>query len=456
VPENKHLTHSSTEGSILASETLPYSSPATRKRTFVEHYGSTLLGQGFTLGLGILTGVLSARMLGPVGRGEYAAIIIWPMGIASFLAFGINHAVVFHLGQRNSTISEMATAATAIGLIQSILSIIIGLVVVPFALAKYSPEVQHLGIVFVLLTPALIFSVYPANLFQGLQDLLRFNLIRVTAPFVYAFALLGLYFLHRASLRSVIVSQLAGYVLALLLGLMLIWKILGLRVQWNRLLIPRLFHFGLRIQGESIATYFNQRIDQLALSLLVPPQQLGLYAVAVTISTAVTVFPQAAGIVAFSRGSSQKGEDARATIGGSFRASLIWLLICCGVLYVFSPFLIRLVFGAAFSGSILACRILLPGALMIGLNHVLYNGASALGRPELSSYAEGASVVVTAVGLYLLVPHYGYVGAAIVSTVAYSISFIVMMVMMHRLLGLSLLAILAGGRQTVKSGIVSE
>jgi O-antigen/teichoic acid export membrane protein len=418
----------------------------------MEHYGSTLLGQGLTLLLGILTGVLSARILGPVGRGEYAAIIIWPLGIASFLAFGINQAVVFYVGQRDFTASEGATAVTAIGLIQSALSVAIGLLVVPIVLAKYSREVQHLGILFVLLTPAIILGGYPANLFQGLQDMLRFNLIRLMLPFTFAAGLLGLYFTHHASLSSVVVSQLAASVLALVLGSALAWKILRLRVRWNASAIFPLLHFGFRLQGLSIATYVNQRIDQLVLSLFVPPQQLGFYAVAVTLSNAVAVFPQAAGIVAFSRGSGQNSRDARTTIAVAFRASLIWLLVSCTLLYALAPFLIQLVFGRAFYGSILACRILLPGALMTGLSFVLYNAASALGRPGLTSYAEGTSVMVTAVGLYLLVPRYGYIGAAIVSSVAYAISFLVMLVLAHKLLGLNLSVLLIEGLTVRRSG----
>ena len=435
---------------MTAAETIPLIPPDTPKRSFFQNYGSTILGQGFTLGLGILTGILTARLLGPAGRGEYAAIIIWPTGIASFLGFGINQASVFHLGRRTFTISEVATATAVIGLIQSALSILIGLAVVPSALAKYSPAVQHLGIIFVLLTPALILGGYPANLFQGIQDLFRFNLIRVVAPLTYAAALVGLYFGHRSSLSSVIVSQLSGYCMSLGLGLILVWRILHLHVRWNASAVPQLLHFGVRTQGLNITYYFNQRIDQLFLSLLVPPQQLGFYAVAVTISTAVTVFPQAAGIVAFSRGSSQKMGDARATIGLAFRTSLAWLLITCSMLYVLAPFLIHQVFGHAFDGSISACRILLPGALMTGLSFVLYNAASTLGRPGLASYAEGASVMVTATGLLILVPRYGYIGAAIVSSVAYSISFLVMFALAHRVLGLSPRILLVGSGQRME------
>jgi O-antigen/teichoic acid export membrane protein len=428
----------------LASDTIERRPPSGGKQTFLQHYGSTVFGQGLTLGIGILTGILSARMLGPVGRGEYAAIIIWPTGIAMLCSIGINQAIAFTVGRRIFTLSEIATAATAIGLIQSVLSVLLGLLVVSFALAKYSLTVQHLGIIVALFTPALILGGYPSNLFQGLPDLLRFNLIRVIAPFTFLVGLVGLYFFHRGTLNAVIFWQLFGYVAALLFGLVSVWAVLKPRLQWNSTAIPALIHFGARTQATNLASYFNQRIDQLILSLFVPPQQLGFYAVAVTLSTAVTVFPQAAGIVTFSHGSGQGAEDAKTTIGRSFRASLTWLLICCTALYVLAPFLIRMVFGAAFEGSILACRILLPGALMIGLNQVLYNGASALGRPGLPSIAEGLSMAVTAIGLYVLVPHYGYVGAAIVSSVAYTVSFLVMLVLAHRLLRLKLRVLLFG------------
>lgn len=396
------------------------------------------MGQGLALGINVLTGILSARILGPTGRGEYTAIIVWPMAIASFLAFGVNQAVVFHLGQRSFTLSEMTTGTSIIGLVQSALSVLIGFAVIPFVLASQSYNVHQLGIVFVLFTPVLIFSMYTANLFQGLQYLARFNLIRTLAPLTYAIGLLALFFTHRGSLSAVIGSQLAGYGIALGVGLMMVWRFLRPRVQWNRATIPRLLHYGARVQGLSIANYLNQRLDQLVLSLLVIPKELGLYAVAVSLSTAISFIPQAAGIVAFSRGSGQDAEAAKTTAAIAFRTSLIWLTIACLLLFALAPFLIRTLLGAAFDGSIVACRILLPGTVATGLAFVLYNAASAMGRPGLAAYAEGSSILVTVVGLFLLVPRYGYIGAAIVSSVAYTVSFLVMAALADRFLGLSL------------------
>ena len=151
----------------MASESNSYPRRSQENGFFIEHYGSTVLGRVSTLGLGIVTNTLSARMLGPAGRGEYVAIIIWPQGIAVLFFLDINQAIAFNVAQRAVALSEVATAATTIGFIQSALSVIVGLLIVPHALANYSPTVQHLGIIVVLLTPVLIFSGYPANHERG-------------------------------------------------------------------------------------------------------------------------------------------------------------------------------------------------------------------------------------------------------------------------------------------------
>lgn len=429
---------------MTASESTNFSAAGAKRPKFLAHYGPTVVSQGLVLGLGILTGVLSARILGPVGRGEYVAVCAWPMGISTLLSLGISQALTFNVGRRAFSISEMATAASALAIIQGALTITVGFLVLPRVLDKYSLAVQHLGIAFLLLTPTIVIGMYASNLFQGVQDLPRFNLIRVLPPFVYFAGLLAIYFSHHKSLQAVIFSQLAGYALTVVVASLLVWKSFRPRWRWNTSAIPTLVNFGFRTHATSLANYFNQRIDQLILSLIVPPRQLGFYAVAVTLSTSVTVFSVAAGIVTFSHGSSQQSDDAKATIGRSFRTSLISLLLACSALYVFAPFLIRRVFGPAFEGSIVACRILLPGALMIGMNQVLYNGSSALGRPGLPSCAEGISMAITAVGLYVLVPRYGYIGAAIVSSIAYTVSFFVMLVLGRHLLGLGLRTLLLG------------
>jgi O-antigen/teichoic acid export membrane protein len=390
-----------------------------RERSYAHHLTTTAAAQACSLGLGVVTGVLAARLLGPEGRGYLAALCLWPMTIVFLVSMGINQAIVYFLGQKTWTLSEIWTASTIVGLAQSAVAICVGLVAIPFALHHYSHDVQTLCFAVLLASPAIILGGFPANILQGHLDLISFNLIQLAAPSAYAAGMVFLAVTHRGSLSQVVIWRVLSYVFAFAIGYALLLRRTPLRFTWNPRACLGLLRFGGKTELGNISNYINRSFDQLILSLFVPAHDLGLYAVAVTVSLAVNFFPQAAGVVALAAGSANPAEAA-AVIGRSFRASLIWLLCGCAALFVAAPFLIVGLFGHAFSGSVLACRILLPGAVAIGLNQVLYDGARAMGDPALSSYSEGFATIVTIAALYFLLPRIGFVGAAIASTLAYT------------------------------------
>jgi len=85
---------------------------------------------------------------------------------------------------------------------------------------------------------------------------------------------------------------------------------------------------------------------------------------------------------------------------------------------------------------------LLPGMVYLGLNQVLFEGARALEQPSLPSYAESISMAVTCGGLYLLLPRFGFIGAAIASTLAYSTACILMLVFCRSQMEIGMLELL--------------
>jgi O-antigen/teichoic acid export membrane protein len=388
-------------------------------RRFAGGFASTLLAQLGVLGLGTFTGVAAARLLGPQGRGELAALILWPSVLVMLFSLGINQAIVFHTGQNHDGISEVCTASTLIGLVQFCCVVGVGLWVVPLALRGYSPEVRHLALIFLFSTPFLMFSGFPANLLQGKLDFLSFNLIRTIAPLLYALGLGVLLVLRRADLRAVVAVQILGYVVAGLGGCSILLRKEKLRFSLKKRVMNSLLRFGWKTQLASVSSYINQRVDQLLLSLWVGPRELGLYVVAVTVSLALGFLPQASAMVTLAAGSNLPREGAKALIANSFRTSLAWLVVGCSALFAVAPGLITMVFGSRFAASGLACRILLPGSIALGLNQVLYEGARSLNDPALPSYSEGLATVLTCLGLYILLPQFGFLGAAIASTAAY-------------------------------------
>ncbi|MCD4747222.1 MAG: hypothetical protein K8R58_13070, partial [Bacteroidales bacterium] len=48
----------------------------------------------------LIVGVILARVLGPEGRGLYAAILVVPMLIISFAELGIKRSTIYHVGKK--------------------------------------------------------------------------------------------------------------------------------------------------------------------------------------------------------------------------------------------------------------------------------------------------------------------------------------------------------------------
>ncbi len=395
---------------------------------------TTAAGQATVLVLGVFTGIVSARLLGPQGRGELAAITLWPIVAVLLASLGMNQAIVFHVGKRRFALEEVWTAALVIWLLQSLVVLVAGLALLPVALRQYGPETRHLALIFLAFAPLLMLAGYPANLAQGRLDMLSFSVLRAIAPLTYACGLAILMLLGRASLRGIVGLQVAGLCLAAAAALWLVLWRFRVGLAWSRAACGDLLRFGAKSNLSSLAIYVNQRADQLLLSLFVPPRDLGLYVVAVALATAVGFIPQAVGAVTIATGANLDPDAARMVIARSFRVTLAALAAACAALFVICPWLVSLAYGPSFGGAATACRVLLPGTIALGLNQVLYDGARALEQPLLPSYSEGVSIIVTIAGLMLMLPRFGCLGAAVASTTAYFASLVFMLgLARHRL-----------------------
>src|SRR6185312_3223369 len=81
--------------------------------------------------INILTGVISARMLGPDGRGIFAAVSTWPQFFATLAMAGLNSAVVYHMKKTPEHGSEIAGAALTLCLAASGIAVAVGAALVP-------------------------------------------------------------------------------------------------------------------------------------------------------------------------------------------------------------------------------------------------------------------------------------------------------------------------------------
>ena len=381
----------------------------------------------FGLALGLVTSPIVARVLGPAARGEYAAVYIYSTALLTVLALGVPMAVIYRLVHRLDSPHELLGTAIRFTAVLSIPGIAIAVALTARVLDLPAGPATYLAAISLSLAPLGVLGVCLQGFLTAAGSLRPLTWLRVM-PLLVNF--LGVVLLALAKQLS-LVTYLALTIAVAILGLLLAWYLVGVRPRGHARWLP-LLKFGLRGYPASFARLLNFQADQVILVPLVSPTQLAFYAIAVTISQLPQSISEAVGTRAMG---SVVGPDRSIRSGKTeqyLRLNLLASLIVCAGILVAAPFLIPLIYGKAFVGTVVPLLLLLPGSIASAGTSVAAACLNTAGRPGVTSAAEASALAITAVGLLVALPRFGIAGAAAVSSIAYTYRYIVQLVALRR------------------------
>lgn len=371
--------------------------------------------------LGFINSILLSRWLGPAGRGEIAAAMLWPTMLMYLSSCGLFPATVYFAARPDARPQAIFANNLALACLQSAAAIAIGYAALPWLLHSQSEVVVDAARWYLLVIPLALVSQYGVSLLQGQMRMTAFNLLRLILPVGYLSGTVLLKAVDELSLSNIILLHLALSGLGALGALAALWQA-GVRPQLriDRELTLGMGKYGVKVQAGVVTGVANQNLDQMVMAAWLPPVDLGLYVAAVSAATLPQIFSQAVQTVS-TPGMMQKESPAERTAVLQRVFQRYWLLSGVMVLGLGAalPVAIPLVFGAAFRGAIGPAEILLLGMFLLGAKDVLAGGAHAMGDPWLSSKAQIYAVGVTVAMLSVLMPLMGIWGAAIASAAAY-------------------------------------
>lgn len=123
--------------------------------------------------LGMGSGILSARLLGPRGRGELAAIQTWPSFIATIAMLGMIEATIYYSACEPERTSRYIGSGSAIALIASIPFMLCGYLAMPVLLAAQSHEVVSAARWYLWIAPIYALVALPTHSLRGTVISLR-------------------------------------------------------------------------------------------------------------------------------------------------------------------------------------------------------------------------------------------------------------------------------------------
>jgi O-antigen/teichoic acid export membrane protein len=402
--------------------------------------------------LNIVTGVLLARTLGPGGRGELAAAMLWPGLFAVVGSLGVGEATTYYAARATSTPGSLVGSVLVLGGVQSAVLGAGAAVVIDYVLAGHGPDAHAAARAYLAYVPLFFAFAYLMSVLGGLRRYAAYHALRVVAIALSALGLVALAATGALTVRNAVLAYLAANMVTVL-GVVVALRPWRMTLCVERGLIRNLLAFGTRSHGGSVAALLNERLDQLLMSVFLPPASLGLYVVAVTLTSVTGLVGASTTAVALPAVASASSEVERAT--EARRMVGVTLLASTAVtvpVIVVVPLLIEFFFGHAYAAAAGPGRVLLVAAVAFSTGRVLGAVLRALGHPLEAGLAELLALVATLLGMAVLLPTLGLMGAALTSLVAYVLSASWMAVRVAGVLRIPSASLLLPGREAMALG----
>jgi O-antigen/teichoic acid export membrane protein len=389
-------------------------------------------------------GVLSiviARTIGPSGNGHFALLVTLTGFAAMVASLGLTAGITYEVSRRRWAVRQAFRTSYLAALVLGLAGFLGGL---GFFVLTHDTVFRGISTVLAVLT----LSSLPAALaysnadvimlareryesYAGLELSHSTTLLLVGAGLAIPFGLTGAAIGLPA---AAVVGALAGAIL-------LIREARRDQVVDSGDSMPRAVRFGLQGWGANLLQQINYRFDVLILGGFASARDVGVYSIALTLTSVAWVLPQGLQTVLFPRvasldESTLMGEitpdESDAALAKAVRHAVLLSLPAGVLISVLLIVAVPLLYGAKFADTTLLGFVLLPGVLLLGIGKVLSSGIAGRGYPRYTLYITAITTPLTLALYFGLIPAFGAWGAAASSSASYSFSALLALIYFRR------------------------
>jgi O-antigen/teichoic acid export membrane protein len=364
----------------------------------------------FMLAMNLATGILSARILGPVGRAEQAAILVGVGIFPSILSFGLPIAIQFKMRTQPEDEESLISTATLLAIAFGVVCALAGYLILPRIITQYSSSIVQFAQLCMLAAPFTVLF----NVFNGvLQARSRFAEANFSqyAPLLASLIVLSvLAIAHKLTPTT----SAATYLITSALATLWLWAIvrpkLDIARSWRS--TRSLLSFGLRSYITDILGTLQVQVDTILVINLLSPASMGLYTIALSTARLSDLFSSAIVTVLFPKATSLPRCEMLELTNRVGRLTFAVILISIILNIITMPVLLPAFFGKAFSGAIPVAQVLALTFLLNGTGYVISQAFLAAGKPGVIAMIQASGLVFVVPLMLVLIPRYGLLGAA--------------------------------------------
>ncbi|TFH30342.1 MAG: flippase [Myxococcales bacterium] len=383
-----------------------------------------------TMVFGLVTGIITARTLGPEYRGIFALVSMFPATLVTLTKFGQGISAVYFLRREKEDESRVASNLVMIALLTAVALVVVTLALRETLLSSVLRGVPPWALMAVLpLLPTLLLESHLYGVLQATDRFRVYNL-RLLAESVItmvgmAIALLGFH----AGLVGALGVAVSVRLTMTLWVVATIHRESRIRLRFDKDLFGRMWRYGLKSHVHTIAAHFHFKADVYMVAYFLAPADVAFYSIAARLAEHLLWFPQAVGMAMFPRLASSNAEEAHRMTATAVRQTLIASALPGAVLAWLGGWLITLWYGADYAPAAAPLRWVCVGIVMMSLYVLLSRNFTSRNRQGINIFSAYLALGGNLLLNVYLIPRYGIVGAAMATACSYSVATCLLLVL---------------------------
>lgn len=398
---------------------VPLATPPVRRSSLLRGSLMRFASDGTGVVVGTVSAIVTARVLGPAGKGTLAALTFVTVLVIQCCMLGLGDAAVVRIGQGRASPQEALSSSLTVVIVASLGGAGVVLAYSILQLPIHEPGIWPaiwagcLTVVLAAVGQLLIFMVYASQRVVAVSVLTMVMSTATMVAVVLFCAVFGLG-VFGGTLGALVAASLGLGAAAVMLRRQDLRLSPRLKMAYMR---PAL-HFGLRTQLANVLAYSSARVDLLFVYALSVHVQAGLYSVALTLGTITGFVAVGLSYASFPRMAGMADPEALDLTAAMTRLAVILGLALAVFLALALSTLIAVLLGGAYRGALAPGIILLVANVLWGAQWLLARALAARGDPDLLVRSFMVNLATMIACDLVLIPLAGALGAAVGSLIA--------------------------------------
>ena len=387
--------------------------------SLIRNSAARFIADGAGVVTSLLASVITARNLGPGGKGLFSSLTFLSAMVIHLSSAGLGDAAIILVGQKRATIQRALSATLAAALCSAAFGVAVLWLACLVAFRSDWSEMRGASLISCAGLPLFLWAYHLSYLLSAQERIPASSGVLAT---MNAFTTAGLWVFMAGLGLSISGGALAGVTGAtsgLILAATLVRRSgLSLRPRWDTSYVVSALRYGPAVAASSFVSIMLQRADLLLVYALGGSRPAGLYSVGLTIGSLVALLPLAISNATFPRIARLADDEATDLMVRTCRLGIAAAAVGAAVMTSVTPLAVPVLFGRDFLPAVGPTLVIVPSGLIWSAQWLLCRAWAARGRPSLMLASFGGSLALM-VGLDLFViPRFGIMGAAVVSVVA--------------------------------------